>query len=397
MIENRKISIRELIPFLAIILVLGLLFIYGGNSKQASSQGTVNTIAQACKSEGNKETCYAKEFEKLTVETDRDSAFTVLRELQKVEPESRGCHFIAHTISTVETRKDPSRWKELMNTAPPDCSYGAAHGSLEVYASTFPNGELPKEEIPNLCNNPDTSNCTHGLGHILLVLNKNDIPESVKNCQSLPHDFNGKFECLTGVFMERITAFNLEIHGLATKEALNWPARVPELEWLCREQVGVNSVACWKEIVHAALVKFRNEPQQIVNFCESSLGEDEARQCIDHSLGIMASSYNFQLDKMSPICEANVKDPDFRNRCYSHLVAATLATIPSEIPAAVNFCSKLPDNYKESCFTMIGNSLQRTSQENKNLLARECEKAPTEMRARCESGGNSNVKFYSGN
>lgn len=393
---GNKISIRELVPFLAIILVLGLLLTYGENAKQASSQGTVSTIARACQSEGNKETCYAKEFEKLTAETDRDSAFTVLRDLQKVEPESRGCHFIAHAISTTETRKDPSKWKELMNTAPPDCSYGAAHGALEVYASTFPDGEIPKEEVPNICNNPDTSNCSHGLGHLLLVLNKNDIDESVKNCQSLPQNFNGKFECLTGVFMERITALNLEIHGLATKEALNWAARVPELEGLCREQSGESSVACWKEIAHAILIKFRNDPQETVSFCESSYGEDETRQCIDHSLGIIAAGYNFQLSIMTPICEAKAKDSDFKNRCYSHLVAATLSTIPSEIPAAVNFCGRLSANFQESCFTMIGNSLQRTNPENKILLARECAKAPEELVTRCESGGNSNIRFYGG-
>jgi len=367
---------------------------------KAGSQGLTlesREIASACKQLQNREQCYAKAFENLTKSTDRNYAFKILRELQKVDPEARGCHFIAHAISTAETQKDPSKWKELMNSSPPDCSYGAAHGALEVYASTFPEGKLPKEEIPNLCNNPDTNNCTHILGHLLLVLNENDIPESLKSCQSLPHDSLGKFECMTGVFMERITALNLEVHGLATKEALNWAERVPELETLCRAQTGIPSVACWKEIVHAALIKFKNDPQQIVDFCEQAPGEEETRQCIDHSLGIMAAGYNFQLDKMDPICGVRVKNTDFPNRCYANLVAATLSTLPQEIPSAVKFCAKINPKYQESCFAMIGNSLRRASPEHKTTLAQECLHAPESFRERCEFGGSNVIKFFNGN
>lgn len=322
----------------------------------SKSSSEVLMIKKECQALANKETCYAKAFENLGKATDRDHAFEVLRTLQQTDPEARGCHFIAHAISTAETRKDISKWRELMNTAPPDCSYGAAHGALEVYASTFPDGKLPKSEIPNLCNNPDPNNCTHILGHLLLVMNENNIPESLKDCQSLPHDKLGKFECLTGVFMERITAFNLETHGLAGKEALNWPARVPELEKLCREQGGVYSVACWKEIVHAVLVKVRNNPQALVDFCETAPGKEETRECIDHALGIMAAGYNFQLDRMSPICDTAVKAADFKNRCYATLVSSTLSTIPTEIPAAKRFCGSIDESYQKSCFAAINNT-----------------------------------------
>lgn len=354
-------------------------------------------IQKGCEALQNKETCYAKAFENLTQATNRDHAFAVLRELQEVDPEARGCHFIAHSISITETMKDPSQWRELMNTAPPDCSYGAAHGALEVYASTFPDGKLPKAEVPNLCNNPDTNNCTHILGHLLLILNENDIPESVRDCASLPHHALGKFECLTGVFMERITAFNLEIHGLADKEALNWSARVPELEALCREQSGVPSVACWKEIVHAVLVKVRNDPQKLVDFCEGAPHETETRECIDHALGIIASSYNFELGKMGPICDVRVATSDYKDRCYAHLVSSTLSTVPQEIPSAVDFCASLETQYQPSCFTMIGNSLQRARTEYKDLQARECAKVSADHQQGCMQGGRSSIPFYSGN
>ena len=338
---------------LSILVVLASLLLF----LPSKSNSEIVKIRKECQALQNKEQCYAKAFEKLTKETNWNHSFAVLRELQKIDPEARGCHFIAHSITIAETEKDPSRWREIMNSAPQDCSYGAAHGALEVYANTFPSGKLPKEEIPGICNNPDTSNCTHILGHLLLILNENDIPESLAGCRSLPHDEKGKFECLTGVFMERITAFNLKTHGLATKEALNWPARVPELEALCREQIGTNSVACWKEIVHAVLVKVRNDPQKLADFCQTAPGEKETRECIDHALGIMAAGYNFNLSRMKPICETEVEAPDFKDRCYAHLVGATLSTIPSEKPAAKKFCRSIDPQYQKSCLARIENSL----------------------------------------
>jgi hypothetical protein len=196
--------------------------------------------------------------------------------------------------------------------------------------------------------------------------------------------------------MERITAFNLVEHGLATKEALNWPARLPELTTLCNAQTGTNSVACWKEIVHVALVAVNNDPQKIVDFCQTAPGEKQTRECIDHSLGIMAGAYNFEINKMDPICEAHAKAPDFKNRCYANLVSATLSTVPQQIPDAVKFCSHISPVYQGACFTMIGNSLSRARPEYKASLAQECAAAPESYRTACQFGGNAPVEFSPG-
>jgi hypothetical protein len=132
---------------------------------------------------------------------------------------------------------------------------------------------------------------------------------------------------------------------------------IPELEELCREQPAgtPSSIACWKEIAHAVLAKVRNNPQDIVDFCETAPGEEETQECIDHSLGIMAAGYNFDLERMHPICEAQVEAPDFKDRCYAHLVSSTLSTIPQEVPAARRFCSSIEKEYQQSCFGMIDN------------------------------------------
>jgi hypothetical protein len=187
------------------------------------------------------------------------------------------------------------------------------------------------------------------------VVNGNDIDESSSDCEALPHNEGAKFECLTGVFMERITAFNLETHGLAGKEALNWPARVPELEALCRQQKETRSIACWREIVHAVLVKFNNNLQKTVDFCETAPGQWETYNCIQHSLGIVAGAYDFEIEKMGSVCDVQVKVPNFKSSCYPHLVSATLSTRPSEISDAKLFCSQLETRYAHSCLQAVEN------------------------------------------
>lgn len=339
------------IPTLILATVAGFFLI----ENKTSLAKDVENIYEACLSIQNKEQCYGKAFGNLTKKTDMPYAFEVLHGLQEKDQGARGCHFIAHSISLAETSKNPARWKEVMNSAPQDCSYGAVHGALEYYASTFPDGKLPKHEIGNLCNNPDTNNCSHGLGHVLLVVNENDVNESASDCEALPHDARAKFECLTGVFMERSTAINLVAHGLADREALNWLTMLPQTEALCRVQSGTRAVACWKETVHVGVVALKNDPQKVIELCERAPSELATKECIDHSLGVIAGTQNFDLFKLQGVCEAQVKAPDFKDRCYPTLVASVLSTIPTEINTAKNFCASIANLYQKSCFRMIEN------------------------------------------
>jgi hypothetical protein len=362
MIENKKNNFfgpRELLILGIALIVAGLIFAFRAEgpslTTSAATQADVSKALASCRNPGMKEYCYAAYFRELTTATDWHHAFDVLHALQQKDLKARGCHLIAHAISQAETQKDPTKWRELMNSAPQDCSYGAAHGALEVHASTFPDGKLPVAQIPTICDNPDTHNCTHGLGHVLLVMNKNDIPISLTNCENLPHNALGKFECLTGVFMERITAINLVEHGLADESALNWRERLPELEALCRSQRGLYSVSCWKEIAHVAIVTLNTNPQKVVDFCQTAPGEEETRQCIDHAIGIMAGSMNFDFSRTKAICEAQALASDFTERCYGNLVNSTLSTLPKAQPEAERFCASLAPAYRESCAKRIRN------------------------------------------
>ncbi len=353
--ETKFFGKRELLILGTALATAVLILIFHSRAPAAANNISADAekAFESCKELSGKEFCYATYFRNLTTATDWHHAFDVLHALQKLDLAANGCHLIAHGISRSETLKDPSKWREIMNTAPQDCSYGAAHGALEVHAASFPDGKLPASEIDTACDNPDTHNCTHILGHLLLVMNDNNIEKSLTQCGTLPHDANGKFECLTGVFMERSTANNLVEHGLVGPEALDWTKRLPETLALCKEQSGTNAVACWKESVHVALVTYNNNFQKLVDMCESAPTEEAARQCIDHGIGVLGGTLNFDFAKTGAICDARVKAPDFKSRCYGNLVNSTLSTIPSAVPEAKLFCNSLEPQYRATCEASI--------------------------------------------
>ncbi len=352
------------------LLLLGILIIsYSRNfvpqffSKVSNSTGTVaSRIQNSCSGDvtsyGNKETCYSKEFEKVAEKSGPEFSFTVLYILQQKDPEAKGCHLISHGIGEGSYRREPNKWKTLVQNMPTICNYGGIHGVIQGYIGSLPNKSLTKEIIPTICGATPRADCNHIIGHLLLVETDAKVDKALDLCEVFI-DIRQRDFCHTGVFMEYETALNLIAHDLAPKSWLNWPARLGEIEKLCYAQVGERAIACWEEIVHVALVKFNNNPKMIFDFCDKSPVAEGAKRCKRHSLGIMAASKNFDLTSLKYICSIPQKDkknyPNFEMECYGNLVSSALSTIPTMVPEAVSFCNSLDTKFKASCLSMIEN------------------------------------------
>src|SRR5581483_5538200 len=96
---DKRLSKKESLLTVAILILGTLFFSFYTPHKATGARADVATIKSACASTPNKEQCYALAFEKLTEQKDWNYSFEVLHALQQVEPQSRGCHFIAHSIS----------------------------------------------------------------------------------------------------------------------------------------------------------------------------------------------------------------------------------------------------------------------------------------------------------
>jgi hypothetical protein len=319
-----------------------------------------DTVFSSCspqnrKSGLSKETCYSKEFIKVSQEQGPVIAFAALASLQQKDNDAIGCHLIAHGIGTGAYKRDPKNWRTLIRTVNSSCSYGAIHGILENYVSTLPGGHLPKEMIPTICGEKPRADCNHSIGHLLLVEAGGDIKKGLELCQVFEYDKVQQFHCQTGIFMEYQTALNLVAHGLASQDWLNWPARVNDLEKICRSYSGTDAVACWKEITHAALSKFNYDPKTIFDFCSSAQVVDGAKECRRHAIGIMSANVRFDLNKLKYMCALPQKsDPTFESDCYVQMAASDLSTIPGDTEKVRTFCLSLEQQFQSACLAQVG-------------------------------------------
>lgn len=359
---------------------------FAGKNIAESVEVTATTVYNYCLENAGlskgKENCYAEEFKKLGEKSGPEFSFLVLDSLQKTDPEAKGCHLIAHGVGAGSYKREPDNWRALVQSTDGRCSYGAIHGVLESYINSLPDKSLGKNVIPTICGLTPRADCNHILGHLLLVQTDADVAKALDLCGVFV-DLRQNSYCISGVFMEYQTALNLVAHDLASESWLNWPTRLGELEKLCRSHDGKFAEGCWEEIVHVALVKFNNDPKTIFDFCSTAQVSNGAKRCKRHSIGIMGASKNFDLPSLKSMCSLPQKnDPSFEMECYPALVSSALSTIPSMVPEAISFCNGLDQEFKPSCFSMIGITAQ-FSQVVKNLLPTACKVVMPDLQNYC--------------
>ena len=354
------ISIKNILIGLIIIAAGFVLYLNmggsGGDALPESQAALImfNNCKDSSRSGGlETETCYYKEFISLAEEKGSEFSFKTLTALQQLDNSAIGCHLLSHGIGTGSYRKNPGNWQELIRDINSTCSYGAPHGVIEEHLSTS-GQRMTKEFIPQICGPQPRADCNHIVGHLLLVETEANVDKALVLCDVFKDDRQNEF-CLLGVFMEYQTALNLINHGYAPESWKNWPARLPELEKMCRSYDGKNAIACWEEIVHVALMKFKNDPEKIFNFCDLSPIADAAIKCRRHSIGIMATAKKFDLESMKPICKIMQQvNLDFEADCYIQLVASAMSTLPDFSERAYRFCNGLDEEFTGKCSNYVG-------------------------------------------
>ncbi len=365
-------------------------------AKEAKAEPKAADIMSACSPETiavdgiSKETCYNKQFTELGEDWGAQKAFDLLFELQKIDPESRGCHLIAHGIGWGAFKREPENWQKLVQTLYAGCSYGAIHGVIESHVATLPDKRLTREVMPAICGDQPRADCNHIVGHLTLVATGADIDEALSMCGIFAYDQRQKIFCYTGVFMEFQTALNLIEHGLAPKSWLDWPRRVPELEQVCRSYEGDMAVSCWEEIIHAAAVKLNNDPKTLWEFCSTAQIPEAAQRCRRHSVGVLIASRDYDLDKIKFMCALPQKDdPNFQKECYIYIIGSTVASIPQTAgPKVVDFCLSLEPGFQQSCFGEVGTMFRDNGAISSSALASLCAAVPEVYRAYCLNGHN---------
>lgn len=396
-----KIKTQYLLHLVILLLAIFVLInhertILGSIGRVSSSSvATAERIKDLCSGKlevyGSKENCYAQAFNKIGENFGHEVGFEVLENLQKIDKDAAGCHLLAHGLGAGLFKRNPNNWNTLVQNIPTICNYGAIHGVLESYIGSLPDKSMTSELTLSICGDTPRADCNHIVGHLLLVEAEADINKALDKCNVFKDEQQNYF-CISGVFMEYQTALNLIEHKLVPQSWQNWTQRLPELEEICRTQKESRVVACWEEIVHAAAVKFSNDPKQVFDFCSSSQSLDGAKKCRVHSIGIMGASRNFDLDVLKSMCLLPQKnDPSFENDCYPALVSSALSTTPKALTDAVKMCRSIKEVFKPDCFSMIG-IMSHSGILTRGDLDKACLLVPSQLKMYCVGDSSSLIR-----
>lgn len=148
-------------------------------------------------------------------------------------------------------------------------------------------------------NEEDKHGCYHGFGHALMVVNNNDVPDSMKDCDAYVRDKQFSFDCYQGVAMENAQGSFSEgdERPFLNEEDPYYPCRI-----LDRKYQG----ACYSEhVVHAAHI-FQDDWGKISNYCASlpEVGSLEKELCFARIGGSIFQSKS-DVRRVSEVCHYN--------------------------------------------------------------------------------------------
>lgn len=316
--------------------------------------------------------CYQEVFYFITKNNDQKFAFDTVASLNKGRSTLMACHLISHGIGNGLYDKDPEKWQDAIGKASPECSYGEIHGILEGYGSSG-NNPFERKKLPLICaKNPNWA-CFHGLGHVLIAVEGDNINKAAELC----YVFSGtpKDNCINGVFMEHMVGQVLEQHGLVTAERRKrFYDHLPEFEELCALQTSKDYIrACWTEIIHASVAKLRGNVQEIYAICDKSQTPQGDKGCRIHALAELIPNMKYDPYRAQYICKIpDARDPKFEQECYVMIASVIMANTPSKIDLATNFCSTLDKEFEPPCMDAVKRSMVLLQKQDKEKADEVC-------------------------
>lgn len=356
------------------------------NSK-SFAENQAQQIYENCNNGQKGELCYADQFGELTKKYDLEQVLKTLSAIQDIDPQTRGCHLLAHSISAAETAKDPSMWEEILTKFDPNsCTGGFIHGVIEAHSVSDPNFHLDSQSLGQLCSlvaqktgQGGEFNCAHIMGHILLAVNVNDIPKALDVCQGGPESM--QYECFSGVFMENETRDNLVAHRLV--DHIPWNKQTTQdQEDICHKYSGVMGRACWREISHMYSFISIDNPSLVYQLCNKAPTSMDQDDCYFHSVGIMTASFRFDLSNSKDLCNPFINLPQKYQQCISYSTNSMILSSPKFADRVITLCESVPQNYRKGCYQNLGERLSQVAsvEERKKL----CTSAPADFRSYCE-------------
>lgn len=318
-------------------------------------------IADACLAkEGDRENCYKEKFTQLA--RDKDIFFTekTLYAIQNIDPNLRHCHVISHEISKAATRKNPSKWRELMEQVDVDtCGAGFLHGIIEAHTGDEPNFKIDANFINETCykgqKNFKERTCSHILGHLIVLDTEGKIEPALPICGSVDSSF--QLDCYNGIFMEESFKLALAEHGFAEIPVRDEPRMQRQLQ-RCLNYTNIQAVACWTDMAEIFAEFYNYDSVKVHELCNKAPFEAARNHCYLKAVILMAVSPNFDTkEDLLKACSFYTQDEEVYKQCTGFIISSLMHYSPKFADRGVVLCSNIADMYKKFCFKDLGEKL----------------------------------------
>lgn len=353
-------------------------------------------IIQECGSASYREGCYDKAIPKLMDAITMEQAFDVTREVQKKDPTYIYCHVLGHNVSARETKKDPSKWMDVIARCPTTmCNNGCMHGAMmerfksESLADAQIEAIIP--DIANVCEprgnwhprEVERSMCYHGLGHLFMYITRANLNRSSELCERVGKKDDGRNyvqTCTQGVFMQIFQP--LEAEDIALVQGIT--PKKEGITTFCKSFSGERRVACHNES-WPLLRKDLESPEKTTAFCSFSNNPVDQSKCYGTVLSFMTVLFGIDqknISKLEHFC-MNLP-PERKGECFGFVAARLVQVDPGLTAMALDVCRRAGLHAQDApCFHSLADFGAQSFLPGSAELKTYCQRMPPQWQAAC--------------
>jgi hypothetical protein len=339
------------------------------------------------KCQGKGPVCYDEELPKLMSKLSMEDTFKITSGIQQKDPSYAYCHVLGHKLSSAETKKDPSKWKDVIARCPSGtCSNGCVHGAFQERFRTesFSDSQLAEaeKELKGICEpregfNPtdlEKGSCYHALGHLYMYITGGDINKAIGLCDKDKYTRDFQSVCYDGAFMQIYQPLEAEDYALIKGREVSKDG----VRKFCGAFEGVTAASCYSESWPLFFEEIVT-PEGVKSFCAMSPKGFET-SCYTDIFYILPIQFRFDTDFMADFCK---KVPGQSALCFSSMATRILEIDKSNSKKAVDFCSKAEGDSRELCYNELVKVSDFVFHKDSIELENLCEALPEDYKKLC--------------
>lgn len=367
--RNNNLQLKLFFPFIAMAYIVSLGFMFqhtGEDVKTIQNQNEKTTfILNAltnCYKNQSRIFCLKEAVNDIYKRFSLADFQNTIKQNESNEPVFNTCHEASHYIGRL-AYQDKKDIKTLFNQCQHICLDGCYHGVVEGYFIdkniTLSEENVPAiaSEVAKICGKetdyetPELYiSCLHGLGHAVMFITDNELPQALNLCDSLK-DSNKEELCYTGAFMANVDSRNNKDHPTKYLKA-------DDPMYPCNILPKKHQKKCY-EYNTLTFYQFTNYNwQETIKLC-GQVPQDYRWGCYQ-TMGGDQVGFTDSVVKIKEACD-EIPGGYLKMACINGAESNLVMRYSENFDKPLEFCDIVNEHYKETCFNVFIRVLNRWS------------------------------------